>query len=150
MGLNLFIVAVFRLVNEPLGKLIEEYGRLRARGPKPALDDGEVRTMEIVGEFLGLDADEAIREYFAHSLHPSEFISSHSGVCSKSRLAKQCISRKDGLYEAPAKSRFTEVPAHPARELHERRNRTRQGNVFAAEDDYGSLQFWDIVHRYHA
>jgi len=38
--------------------------KLRARGFAPRLSDGEVITMEIVGEVLGYDGDEAIWEYF--------------------------------------------------------------------------------------
>jgi len=37
---------------------------LRQRGPQPALTDVEVITMQIVGEFLGLDGDKNIWEYF--------------------------------------------------------------------------------------
>jgi len=38
--------------------------KLRTRGFAPRLSDSEVITMEIVGEFLGYDGDEAIWEYF--------------------------------------------------------------------------------------
>ena len=38
--------------------------KLRQRGPLPELKDSEVITMEIVGEFLGMDCDKAIWEYF--------------------------------------------------------------------------------------
>lgn len=37
---------------------------LRARGPKPALGDAEVITMLVVGEFLGIDGDKNVWEYF--------------------------------------------------------------------------------------
>lgn len=65
MDLDLFIVAVFCLVDKHFEKLLAEHGKLRARGPKPLLDDREVMTMEIVGEFLGFDTDKGIHEYFA-------------------------------------------------------------------------------------
>jgi len=39
---------------------------LRSRGFAPALSDAEVITMELVGEFLGFDADKKIWEYFSH------------------------------------------------------------------------------------
>jgi hypothetical protein len=45
-------VAVFCLIDDH----IEDLGRLRARGPTPTLCDSEVLTIEVVGEFLGLDA----------------------------------------------------------------------------------------------
>jgi hypothetical protein len=54
-----FIVAVFCLVDDRLkGK------RIRQRGPAPKLSDSEVLTIEIVGEFLGMDTDEALYRYF--------------------------------------------------------------------------------------
>jgi len=59
MDLNTFIVAVFCLIDDRT-----EDRALRARGPLPKLSDAEVLTIEIVGEFLGLDTDEAIFRYF--------------------------------------------------------------------------------------
>ena len=38
--------------------------RLRQRGFAPKLTDGEVLTMEVVGEFLGLDTDQHLWQYF--------------------------------------------------------------------------------------
>ena len=46
---------------------------LRYEGVKPALSDSEVITIEIVGEFLGMDEDKAIWEFFkTHYLHFSQ------------------------------------------------------------------------------
>ena len=59
MDLSTFIVAVFCLIDDRI-----EERALRARGPLPKLSDAEVLTIEIVGEFLGLDTDEAIFRYF--------------------------------------------------------------------------------------
>ena len=59
MDLNTFIVAVFCLIDDRT-----EDRALRARGPLPKLSDAEVLTIQIVGEFLGLDTDEAIFRYF--------------------------------------------------------------------------------------
>lgn len=78
MDLDLFIVAVFCLVDKHFDKLLKEHGKLRSRGPKPRLDDREVITMEIVGEFLGLDTDKRIHEYFAR--HYAEFFPQISTV----------------------------------------------------------------------
>jgi hypothetical protein len=59
VDLSTFIVAVFCLVDDRLkGK------RIRQRGPTPKLSDAEVLTIEIVGEFLGLDTDKALYRYF--------------------------------------------------------------------------------------
>ena len=59
MDLSTFIVAVFCLVDDRL-----KGHRIRQRGPFPRLSDAEVLTIEVVGEFLGMDTDEAIFRYF--------------------------------------------------------------------------------------
>jgi hypothetical protein len=64
MDITTFMIAVFCLIEDALaGK------RLRRRGPRPTLRDSEVLTMEIVGEFLGIDTDCGIfmhfRRYYA-------------------------------------------------------------------------------------
>ena len=56
-----FLLVVFCLVDDALKTL--GLGRLRSRGFAPKLADSEVITIEIVGEFWGLDAD---RELFRH------------------------------------------------------------------------------------
>jgi Transposase DDE domain len=59
MDLNTFIICVLCLVDDRLkGK------RIRQRGPAPKLSDSEVLTMEIVGEFLGIDTDKGIYVHF--------------------------------------------------------------------------------------
>jgi hypothetical protein len=60
MDLSTFIVAVFCLIDDRLVDL----GRLRGRGPTPTLCDSEVLTIEVVGEFLGLDEDTELFAYF--------------------------------------------------------------------------------------
>jgi hypothetical protein len=59
VDLSTFIVAVFCLVDDRL-----EGGRIRQRGPAPKLSDSEVLTIEIVGEFLGIDTDKGIYFFF--------------------------------------------------------------------------------------
>ncbi len=59
MDLDTFIVAVFCLTDDWL-----EDRRIRKRGPKPKLSDSEVLTIEIVGEFLGIDTDKGLFDYF--------------------------------------------------------------------------------------
>jgi len=44
-------------------KIMTQGQRLRQRGFAPALTDSEVITLEIVGEFLGIDTDKGIWEY---------------------------------------------------------------------------------------
>jgi len=69
MSIEDFIIAIFYLIDEEIKKILASR-RLRARGPRPVLYDSEVITMEIVGEFLGKDADKTIWEYFkSHWTH---------------------------------------------------------------------------------
>jgi len=59
VDLSTFIVAVFCLIDDRL-----KGRRVRQRGPSPKLSDAEAITIEVVGEFLGMDTDEAIFRYF--------------------------------------------------------------------------------------
>jgi hypothetical protein len=63
MPIDEFIITVFCWV-EPGFEKVTDGVKLRTRGFAPRLSDSEVITMEIVGEFLGYDGDEAIWEYF--------------------------------------------------------------------------------------
>lgn len=60
MDLSTFIIGVFDLCEDWL----TERGPVRSRGPAPKLSDSEVITMEIIGEFLGIDTDKGIFTYF--------------------------------------------------------------------------------------
>jgi hypothetical protein len=68
MSIEDFIITVYCLVDEALNKLIEDQN-LRQRGFKPILSDGEVITMEVVAEFLGIDTDKGAWEYFCNHWH---------------------------------------------------------------------------------
>lgn len=63
MPLEEFIIMVFCWV-ETAFEGVTAGIKLRTRGFAPRLSDSEVITMEIVGEVLGYDGDEAIWEYF--------------------------------------------------------------------------------------
>jgi hypothetical protein len=63
VDLDTFIVAVYCLLDDGLQQLTGG-SRLRQRGPAPQLADSEVLTMEVVGEYLGLDQDRALYSYF--------------------------------------------------------------------------------------
>jgi hypothetical protein len=63
LDLDTLIVTVFCLIDDTLNTLIAQQP-LRQRGPQPRLADSEVLTMEIVGEFLSLNQDKAIFDYF--------------------------------------------------------------------------------------
>lgn len=61
---------VFCLVDDELQAL--GLTNVRSRGPAPALTDAEVITVELVGEFWGLDADRALYRHF-RAYHAAEF-----------------------------------------------------------------------------
>ena len=63
MDLDTFIITIFCEVDDDLKALLGGQ-RIRSRGPQPTLDDSEVLTMEVVGEFLGMEQDKAIYNYF--------------------------------------------------------------------------------------
>lgn len=56
-----FIIAAFCFIDDAIKSLNWDP---RTRGPGPLLTDAEVITMEIVGEYLGMDNDKAIWSYF--------------------------------------------------------------------------------------
>jgi hypothetical protein len=63
VDLDTFIVAVFCTIDEELCELAA-HERWRTRGPRPRLADSEVLTMEAVGEYLGIDTDRGLYDYF--------------------------------------------------------------------------------------
>lgn len=63
MPVEEFIITVFCWVEKAFEDVTGGV-KLRTRGFAPRLSDSEVITMEIVGEFLGQEGDEAIWEYF--------------------------------------------------------------------------------------
>lgn len=83
MDLDDFIIAVFCVVDEAMPQVTDGH-RLRQRGPQPILADSEVVTMEVVGEYLGLERDSALfayfRRHYAHffpalrTLHRTTFV----------------------------------------------------------------------------
>jgi Transposase DDE domain len=60
VDLSTFITAVFCLIDDWL----QGQEPPRSRGPAPELSDSEVLTIEIVGEFLGIDAEKGLYTYF--------------------------------------------------------------------------------------
>lgn len=64
------LLVVFCLIDDTLNSL--DLGRLRRRGHAPKLADSEVITIEIVGEFWGLDTDRDLCRHF-QQYHTAEF-----------------------------------------------------------------------------
>ena len=63
MDLDVFIIMVFCLIDGAM-KILFKDQKLRERGPDPLLTDSEVITMEVAGEYLGLDQDQEMFKYF--------------------------------------------------------------------------------------
>ena len=80
MDLDTFIITVFCEVDDMLPSLLGGK-RFRSRGPDPTLSDSEVLTIEMVGEFPGLDQDKAIFDYFR--CHYSHFLPGPSSDSSR-------------------------------------------------------------------
>jgi hypothetical protein len=59
VDLTTFIVTMFCQID---GWLADQ--RLRQRGPQPTLANSEVLTVECVREFLGIDTDAGLYQYF--------------------------------------------------------------------------------------
>lgn len=78
-----FIIAVFCCVDDFL-KQITQGRPIRQRGFAPSLTDSEVITMEIVGEFRGLDTDRDIWKYFR-----DHWLQLFPNLPSRSTLARQ-------------------------------------------------------------
>ena len=64
------LLHVFCLVDDEMKAL--DLPRLRRRGPRPTLADSEVITIELVGEFWGLDKDRDLVRHFRR-YHAAEF-----------------------------------------------------------------------------
>jgi Transposase DDE domain len=62
VDLDTLIVATYCLIADALPTAMP--GPIRRRGPAPKLTDAEVLTLEVVGEFLGLEHDTAIYAFF--------------------------------------------------------------------------------------
>ena len=61
MDVTTFTITVFCLIDDWLAG---QPRPLRRRGPAPTLADSEVLTIECVGEFLGIDTDSGLYQYF--------------------------------------------------------------------------------------
>lgn len=103
MNLDDFIIAVFCVVDEAIPRALDGQ-RLRQRGPQPVLADSEVITMEVVGEYLGLEQDSALfayfRRHYAHffpalrTLHRTTFVRQAANLWRlKERLWQEVVAR---------------------------------------------------------
>lgn len=63
MSLEHFIITVYCWIDDTL-TILTKGQALRQRGFEPGLSDAEVITLEVIGEFLGIDTDSGIWRYF--------------------------------------------------------------------------------------
>jgi DDE family transposase len=101
MDVTTFLVTVFCLVDDWLAGQ-----RLRQRGPKPTLADSEVLTIECVGEFLGIDTDSGLYQYFRRhwsdwfpglrQVHRTSFVRQAANLWAvKGRLHRHLLTQVD-------------------------------------------------------
>lgn len=96
-----FLLTLFYHVDRGLEAL--NLGRIRSRGPAPKLYDSEVITIELAGEFLGIDTDEQILEHFRrhyaaefprlHQVSRSSFVRQSAGLWRVKQLLLEQVSR---------------------------------------------------------
>ena len=100
MDLDDFIITTFCMIDDTMKDILGS-GRLRQRGPAPALSDSEVLTIEVVGEYLRLHQDKAIFDYFQRhyshffpairTLHRTTFVRQAANLRSVKELVWQGI-----------------------------------------------------------
>jgi len=81
-----FIIAVFCCVDDLLKEMTQGQP-IREKGFAPALADSEVMTMEIVAEYQGIDADQAIWQYFRR-----HWLTLFPGLSSRSAFVRQAAN----------------------------------------------------------
>jgi hypothetical protein len=113
VDLSTFIVSVFCFIDDRL-----KGHRIRQRGPAPKLSDSEVLTIEVVGEFLGINTDKGIYRYFRR--HYAEWFPALSSVhrTTFSRQAANLWKIKEYLWQellllAPHDPTFALVDSMP-------------------------------------
>ena len=105
MSIEDFIISVFCILDKELEKMLQGK-KLRRRGKLPQLTDSEVMTMEIVGEFLGIDCDKSIWEYFrSHWKHffpkipdRSNFVRQAANLHAIKRILQERLALNLGCY----------------------------------------------------
>ena len=98
-----FIIAVFCCITDQM-----KGQKIRSRGFAPALSDSEVLTMEIVAEYLGIDTDKGIWQYFHQhwlSWFPqmpsrSTFVRQAANLWAYKEQIQQCLAAKLGGFGA--------------------------------------------------
>lgn len=152
MDLETFIVSVFVWVDDELTAWQGETRRLRARGPAPVLADSEVLTMELVGEFLGIDQDSAILTYFRQhhlalfpriaQVHRTTFTRQASNLwVAKEALWPRAVAQ---LPHDPALALIDSIPVPVCRIAHAPRCRRFRGEAAFGKDASSRCFFYGL------
>lgn len=105
LNIEEFIIAVFCCVDDLLQEIAQKYP-IRGKGFAPALADSEVITMEIVGEYQGIDTDQGIWRYFKNhwgALFPAlksrtTFTRQAANLCQYKELLQQRLAWELGAF----------------------------------------------------
>lgn len=142
MDLDSLMITVFCQLDDALNTCLAGE-RVRQRGPRPLLSDSEVLTMEVVGEYLGLDQDRHLfdyfRRHFAHffpalgRLHRTTFVRQAANLWQvKARLWQQLMRT---LIFNPELSLIDSFPVPVCRFARSRRcRRLRQHSAFGFDE----------------
>ena len=85
MPLDEFIINIYLMVEQYYNLVVQK--PLRRGGFAPKLSDSEVICMELVGEFMGMDQDKQIWQYFKN-----HWLSWFASLGSYPNFAKQCAN----------------------------------------------------------
>lgn len=135
MDLDSFIVMVYCEVDTIIKEQFPARS-LRQRGPLPRLSDSEVITMEIVGEYLSLNTEKAIYQYFfTHWRHFFPKMPDRSNFvrqCANLWAVKQVLLRK---LQTPIHSTIQIVDSMPLEVC--KFTRARRSRLFRGFASYG-------------
>ena len=135
MQLDELIVTVFCRIDDVV-KAHVPVRSLRQRGPLPHLADSEVITMELVGEYLGLNTEKAIYQYFTR--HWRHFF---PRLPDRSNFVRQCANTgglKRRLLDALTRAEDTFIQLIDSMPLHVCEFvRARRCRLFRGQASYG-------------
>ena len=108
MFLEQFIIAVYCCIDDRLKRYFSA-NSYRTRGFSPKLSDSEVITMEVVGEFLGMDQDKQIWSYFLRHWkswfpdlgHRSTFVRQAANLWAIKQILQKQLARDLGAFDDP-------------------------------------------------
>lgn len=138
MPLEDFMIYVFCCVEELMSEVCNRL-KIRQRGFAPKLSDSEVITIEIIGEFLGLDTDKKIWEYFLQHWKPwfpklpcrTTFVRQAANLLSIKLMLQKQLALRLGAFD----DSLHVVDGFPIPVCHFAR--ARRGKLFKGEAGYG-------------